>query len=853
MTSTALADTAPAVSAARPEVREARDQVLSILRAARGKVPLDLLADHLFAVYADAGFPILRAAAEATARRLVIVGEERLRPTARPRSGPFGDYRTARTGRTQRPYTTRLMALAPLRASCACPDFRGNSLGLCKHVLALLADLAKLPRTFAHTRTLPTPPETLALRWNPIKPLVGDGDWLARVTMTGAMTTAPAALPGAWRLLRRHFTERSDTLVLRTTHRDAPQRRLALLDAMAAAIVGVWPDAADPALRACLADERERLVATIAMLPHQLDAKALRGFQRTLYPYQREGVARFLRTGRLLLADDMGLGKTTQAIAACHALVEFGLVRRGLLVVPASLKHQWLREWQACTGLPLQMVEGTPEERRRCYRTQRRGFLVTNYEQLLRDVDLVQKWAPEIVLLDEAQRMKNWETRTAATVKQLAPRFRLVLTGTPFENRVLELDSLLEWLDRRPLQPQWRLLPFHQLAGGEGLQHLDVLRARLAPVVLRRRRQEVLDQLPGRTDTSIDVALTPAQREAHDELQQPIAQLLATAERRPLTQPEFLRLMAMFTEQRILANGIAQHDFDDVWPGVRGARPEPALLEGLSMPKLGELRLLLQQLAIDQGRKVVVFSQWQKSLQLAAWAAGEPLARAGVRCAFFTGAQTLRQRNDNIVAFHDDPALRVLFATDAGGIGLNLQKAASCCVHFDLPWNPAVFEQRVGRIWRLGQSRKIDVYSLVSQDCIESRIAGVLVNKQATFTAVFDGTSDEVRFDQKGGFLAAARRLAAGAAAAGAGATGTTGKTGTVAKATRAQRRAATLAAESAESSEADRVPENRVTPATMPDPNAARRSETAAAARSGSEPLPELPPPALDARTVRD
>jgi len=229
--------------------------------------------------------------------------------------------------------------------------------------------------------------------------------------------------------------------------------------------------------------------------------------------------------------------------------------------------------------------------------------------------------------------------------------------------------------------------------------------------------------------------------------------------------------MMMFNQQRIASNGMAQYGFDEVWPGIAKARPETALLDGLSMPKLAELRLLVQQIAIDQGRKLVVFSQWRRALQLAAWSVGELLARAGVQCTFFTGAESLRRRNESIVAFHDDPAMRVLFATDAGGVGLNLQKAASCCVHFDLPWNPAVFEQRVGRIWRLGQIAKVDVYSLVSTDCIESRIAEVMKGKQATFTAVFDGDSDEVRFDQQGGFLAAARRMAGGATTARRGGT----------------------------------------------------------------------------------
>src|SRR5690606_13542379 len=139
------------------------------------------------------------------------------------------------------------------------------------------------------------------------------------------------------------------------------------------------------------------------------------------------------------------------------------LVRRGLLVVPAPLKQQWLREWHACSDVPVDVVEGSPDERAAIYRRTKRGFLVVNYEQVLRDLELAKEWQPDLVLLDEAQRIKNWETRTAATIKQLQVPFRLVLTGTPFENRLTELDSILEWLDRRPLQPMWRLLPFHQM------------------------------------------------------------------------------------------------------------------------------------------------------------------------------------------------------------------------------------------------------------------------------------------------------------------------------------------------------------------------------------------------------
>jgi SNF2 family DNA or RNA helicase len=173
--------------------------------------------------------------------------------------------------------------------------------------------------------------------------------------------------------------------------------------------------------------------------------RLLRGFKPKLYLYQREGVLKLLRAGRLLLADDMGLGKTAQAIASCHALIRGGHVKRALIVVPASLKPQWLREWKSFTDVDITLVEGTADARAELYRRGDKGVLLVNYEQLLRDLPSVLAYAPELVVLDEAQRIKNWETRTAAVVKQLTPALRVVLTGTPMENRLDELASIMEW------------------------------------------------------------------------------------------------------------------------------------------------------------------------------------------------------------------------------------------------------------------------------------------------------------------------------------------------------------------------------------------------------------------------
>jgi SNF2 family DNA or RNA helicase len=402
------------------------------------------------------------------------------------------------------------------------------------------------------------------------------------------------------------------------------------------------PELAEPALLPQLERERAALGRGWEIRGRELD-RLLRGMKQKLFRYQREGVERFLRIGRLLLADDMGLGKTAQAIASCHALFAAGKVRRAVVVAPAALKPQWAREWRAFTDLELVTVDGHPDERARIYRRRADGVLLVNYEQLLRDLALVRSYDPDLVILDEAQRIKNWETKTAGVVKRLEPTWRLVLTGTPMENRVEELASIMEWVDEHALEPRWRLPSWHtvRVDGGReviGARNLDTLRQRLAPNMLRRIRSEVLAQLPPRRDLRISVALTEAQMTAHGELDQPIAELVGKARRRPLTQAEFFRLMQLLTLQRMICNGMALRDFAEVWPTIeRTRRRSESLLAKLDSPKLVELRNRITDLVVTQQRKVVVFSQWRRMLRLAEWVTADILARAGVRAGVLYG------------------------------------------------------------------------------------------------------------------------------------------------------------------------------------------------------------------------
>lgn len=435
------------------------------------------------------------------------------------------------------------------------------------------------------------------------------------------------------------------------------------------------------------------------------------------------------------------------------------------LIVPAALKSQWRREWESTSDVPIMQVEGSQTERTHLYAQMKRGFLLIGYEQLLRDFAAVSKYQPEIVVLDEAQRIKNWATKSAAYVKALDPQYRLVLTGTPMENRFDELASIMDFVDDLALEPKWRLTPFHARVDTEtghvrtGARHLSTLRSRLSHAMVRRVRQEVLSELPARSDTRLPVELTPVQREAHEDLRRPIAGLLQAAAKRPLKQPEFLQLMSLLTRQRMICNGMAQTTFAEDWPRCQTAQPTHAFLETLFAPKLSVLRGLVEQIVIGQRRKAVVFSQWRNMVRLSEWAVRDLLTRANARAVFFTGAESPKQREQAIIDFHDDPRAVIMFLTDAGGIGLNLQHAASCCINLELPWNPAVLEQRIGRIYRLGQRMPIDVYNLVSENCIESRIAALVENKRAVFAGLFDGTSDEVVFQGQSSFLDGIKKL----------------------------------------------------------------------------------------------
>lgn len=752
-----------------PSTSESYRTICGMLARKTGGISVDLLARHILRVTEGFDWPVQHAATEAIVRRLKSAATEELRVAVRPRNrNPFGLYYTRRSGSLRRPYATVIFNVDPIRAECGCPDFLRNSLGFCKHVaVALFSSLETAKKRKKPIDRHNCPPIT-GLQWYPVRPGVQDSErllylcWVEDELQTRRSPRLRATLS--------HWFTHPDSQGVRQIRKffaGIPSQRYELLDQLSRLLKLCNEKSRDsyhPAIVKLIEEEMKR-VAPVMWYKNQSTTPLLTGLKRPLYPYQRETIGTFLQTGRLLIADDMGLGKTTQAIACCYSLWKAKRISRGLLVVPAPLKSQWEREWKTCTTIPIEVVGGNPTDRAEAYQRTKTGFLVVNYEQVLRDLATIQAWDPQIIVLDEAQRIKNWETKISRHIKSLHPPYRLMLTGTPMENRLEELGSLLDWIDDQALEPKWRLVPWHSLYDDGkrhvvGARHLEHLRERLKYSMIRRVRQEVLDQLPPRTDTIVPVEMTAEQIEFHDSFRQPIAQLMNAARRRPLTQAEFLRLMSMLTQQRIVSNGFELTSFDEYWEDLRQiATPSLETIQKLSSPKLAVLRDLVTSIVIEQGRKVVVFSQWTRMLKLSQWAIAELLTAKGLRSVFFTGEEGQNRRTNNIVDFHDDPNCGVMFLSDAGSVGLNLQRAASACINLDLPWNPAVLEQRIGRIYRIGQTEPIDVYNLVSDYGIEARICAILDTKQALFSGLFDGTSDSIRYERESGLLAQLQQL----------------------------------------------------------------------------------------------
>lgn len=453
------------------------------------------------------------------------------------------------------------------------------------------------------------------------------------------------------------------------------------------------------------------------------------GLRATLRDYQQQGVnwMQFLRQHQLagVLADDMGLGKTIQTLA--HLLVEKEagrLDRPALIVVPTTLVHNWCCE-AARFAPDLRVLALTGPQRKEFYHSiEQYDVVITTYSLLWRDQPQLVAHYYHLLILDEAQYVKNSASRAASVIRMLKTRHRLCLTGTPLENHLGELWSQFDFLlpgflgSERDFTQHWRI-PVER--NGDRVRR-ELLAKRVRPFMLRRRKQEVAKELPPKNTIVRSVALDGAQRELYDQVKSAMHDRVQLAVQQQgagrshlLVLDALLKLRQICCDPRLLA--------------------DPRAEKVKHSAKLALLREMLHDL-LAEDRRILIFSQFTTMLAIIA----EELTKA--RIPFVTLTGSTRDRTAPVERFQNGEVPVFLISLKAGGVGLNLT-AADTVIHYDPWWNPAAENQATDRAYRLGQDKPVFVYKLIAADTIEEKIVALQQQKADLAGEILDDELSE--------------------------------------------------------------------------------------------------------------
>ena len=449
----------------------------------------------------------------------------------------------------------------------------------------------------------------------------------------------------------------------------------------------------------------------------------------TLYPYQKEGIRFAFSKGKSIIADEMGLGKTVQAIGCAELMRKAGLISSVLVLCPASLKYQWKKEIEKFTDSVAVIVEGPQDKRRELYRSQS-FYRIVSYNTMSNDIRTFGNAYAECLIMDEVQRLKNWNTQISRAARKIKSDYTIVLSGTPLENKLVELYSVMEFVDQYCLGPYYKFIDETTVKdeGGKILSYknLNLVGERLANRLVRRRKADIELQLPERTQQNLFVPMTSRQREIHDELKAGVAQIVSKWRRSHfLSDVDRKRLMLLLSQMRMVCDSTYILDQETRFD-----------------TKVEETMNIVQEVVESGDDKIVIFSQWERMTRLIA----TELEKLGVGYASLNGKVPSEKRNALVEKFWNEPSCRVFISTDTGSTGLNLQ-IASRVINLDLPWNPSVLEQRIGRVHRIGQRRNIQVLNMISQDSFEERMLATLEVKASLFEGILDNGDDTVVLD----------------------------------------------------------------------------------------------------------
>ncbi|WP_080894195.1 DEAD/DEAH box helicase, partial [Ralstonia solanacearum] len=485
--------------------------------------------------------------------------------------------------------------------------------------------------------------------------------------------------------------------------------RLAALDQ-----TGRWQFHGDASIRQLA----QRLVAG----PGVTDVPVPIGLQAELRAYQRQGLAwmQFLREHDLsgVLADDMGLGKTIQTLAHILTEKEAGRLERPvLIVVPTTLVHNWCEEAQRfAPTLRVLNLHGA-QRHTRFDQIGEHDLILSTYALLWRDQAMLAKHDYHLLILDEAQYVKNAATKSAATIRELRARHRLCLTGTPLENHLGELWAQFDFLlpgflgTHQDFTRRWRS-PIEK--GGDAVRR-ELLARRIRPFMLRRRKDEVATELPPKTTIVRAVELEGAQRDLYETVRSAMQEKVRAAiAAKGLARSHIIMLEALLKLRQVCC--------------------DPRLVKISQAARIKEsakLELLLGMLPalIEEGRRILLFSQFTGMLDLIAAA----LQKARIPYVMLTGDTA--DRATPVKRFQQGEVPLFLISLKAGGVGLNLT-AADTVIHYDPWWNPAVENQATDRAHRLGQDKPVFVYKLITAGSVEEKIVAMQQQKAALAEAI---------------------------------------------------------------------------------------------------------------------
>ena len=417
-----------------------------------------------------------------------------------------------------------------------------------------------------------------------------------------------------------------------------------------------------------------------------------------LRSYQEEGIEFLSNSKHALLADEMGLGKTVQTIISIRNTMQEHGMKKVLIIVPSALKSNWLKEFEIWGGIIPKTVVGKKQKRIQMFKS-RIPILLTTYEIIREDIDLIKHSTEfDLIVLDEAQRIKNSTSNTARSIKLLRKNFAWALTGTPVENSPEDIASIFNFLK------------FGLLTKDDSISEI---KNSIHPYFLRRKKEEVFKDLPKKIEQELYLDLSPNQRLSYEETQLQRMKLISKSSEKE----KISNILALITELKKICN------FDPI---------------SKDSAKLDRVINIVQE-KFSSGEKVILFSQYVESLNQIK----ESLI--DIDTEIYHGSLSDFEKDSVLERFKSSNGSKLLLMSlRAGGVGLNLPEA-STVILFDRWWNPALEEQAIARADRFGRENILHVFKFIVSNSVEERIDELLKEKESLFEDIVEGTAEIVK------------------------------------------------------------------------------------------------------------